>query len=117
MQHKVLLVRAFERIDILLVFARSKRRHDESLRLAAREQRRTMRARQNANFGTDRTNCLQITPVDATLRVKDGEAHHIAFEVFEQGFDELFTSFFVRELGDGALTDFTYALAAGGLFG
>ena len=51
-QHEVLLVGAFERVDELLVFAGAERGDDERLRFAAGEQRRAVRARQNADFGT-----------------------------------------------------------------
>ena len=50
-QHEVLAVLAFERVDDLLVLAGAERGDDERLGLAAGEQRRAMGARQDADLG------------------------------------------------------------------
>ncbi len=83
MQQEALFLRAFEAVDVLLVFARAERRDDQRLRLAAREERRAVRARQDVNFGKDRTNRLQVAAVDAQLRLQDVAAHDVHFERLE----------------------------------
>ena len=61
-QHEVLLVGTFERVDELFVFARAQRCHDKRLRLAAGEQRGAMRARQHADFGAMGRTVLRSRP-------------------------------------------------------
>ena len=51
-QHEMLAVLAFERVDDLLVLAGAERGDDERLGLAAGEQRRAVRARQHADLGS-----------------------------------------------------------------
>ena len=84
MQKEALLLRAFEAVDILLVLAGAERRDHERLRLAAREQRRAVRARQDVDFRKDRTNCLQIAAIDAPLRLQDVAAHDVHLERLER---------------------------------
>ncbi len=84
MQHEVLLVGALERVDELLVFAGAERRDDERLRLAAREQRAAMGARQHADLALDGPDGLEIASVDAPAGVDHRVAHDAAFERLEQ---------------------------------
>ena len=83
MEQEALLVGALERIDILLVFARAERGHDERLRLAAREQRRAMRARQNADLGDDRAHGLDVAAVDADAGVENVPADDLGLQLLE----------------------------------
>src|SRR4029077_3467788 len=53
-QHEGLFVGALKRVDILLILAGAERRHHQSLRLAAGEQRAAVRAWQDADFADDR---------------------------------------------------------------
>ena len=82
-QQKRLLVGALQRIDELLVLAGAERRHHQGLRLAAREQRRTVRARQHADLAHDRPDGLHVAAVDARAGVEDVPAHDLAFELLE----------------------------------
>src|SRR6185369_3887392 len=64
-QQERLFVRSLQGVDELLVFGSTERRDDQRLGLTAREQRRAMGARQNANFRHDRTDGLVVTAIDA----------------------------------------------------
>ena len=55
-QHERLFALAFDRVDDLRIAARAQRRDDNRLGLATREQRRTVRTRQNADLHVDRPN-------------------------------------------------------------
>ena len=70
-QHEVFAILALERVDDLLVLAGAQRGHDESLGLAAGEQRRAVGARQHAHFGHDRAHRLGVAAVDALAGVED----------------------------------------------
>src|SRR6185312_6879269 len=83
-QHEGLLAGAFEAVDKLFVFRRAERANHQRLRFAAREQRRTVRARQDADFGDDRANRDEIAAVDARLGVEHRVAHDLGFEVVEE---------------------------------
>jgi hypothetical protein len=65
---------------ILLVLAGAERRDAEGLRLTAGEQRRTMGARQNADFGDDRADRLRVAAVDARAGVEDVPANDLRLE-------------------------------------
>ena len=82
-QQKRLLVGALQRIDELLVLTGAERRHHQSLRLAAREQRRTVRARQHADLAHDRPDRLHVAAVDARAGVEDVPAYDLAFKLLE----------------------------------
>ena len=88
MEQEALLVGALQRIDILLVFARSESRHDKGLGLAAGEERRAMRARQHADFGDDRAHGLHVAAVDAHAGVENVPAHDLGLQRLE-GFADL----------------------------
>ena len=84
MQHEVLAVLALQRVDHLLVLPGAERRHAQSLRLAAGEQRAAMGARQDADLGDDRTHRLGVAPVDAHAGVENRVADDVGLEVLEQ---------------------------------
>ena len=84
MEQEPLLVGAVERIDVLLVLARAQGRHHQRLRLAAREQRRAVRARQDADLRQDRPDGGQVTPVDAAAVVEDVPTHDLRLRVVER---------------------------------
>ena len=83
MQHEVLAVLAFERVDDLLVLAGAQRGDAERLRLAAGEQRGAMGARQDAHFGDDLADGLGVAAVDAQAGVQDGVADDVRLQVLE----------------------------------
>ena len=83
MQHEVLAVLALERIDDLLVLPGAERGDAQRLRLAAREQRGAVRARQNANLGDDRPHCPGVAAVDAHAGVEDAVADDVRLQVME----------------------------------
>ncbi len=64
-QQEGFLVGALQRIDELLILAGAERGDDDRLGLAAGEQRRTMRARQEACLNNDRPHGDEIAAVDA----------------------------------------------------
>ena len=85
MQQEAFFAGAFQRVDELLVVAGAQGRHDQRLRLAAREQRRAVGARQHMHFRSDRTHSLQITPIDAAARADDVTPHDVGFQALEHG--------------------------------
>ncbi len=98
MEQEALLVGAVQRVDILLVLARAERGNDEGLSFAAREQRRAMRARQDADLRKDRTHGRQVAPVDAALVVENVPTHDLRLGVVKR-----FRDVIRRKLGLGAL--------------
>ena len=88
MEQEALLIGALERVDVLLVLARAECGHDQRLRLAAREQRRAVRARQHAGLGDDRPHGLHVAPVDAQAVVENVPAHDLGLQIVE-GFVDL----------------------------
>ena len=84
MQHEGLLAGAFQAVDELLVFGGAEGGDDQRLRFAAGEQRRAMGARQDADFGHDRTHRGEVAAVDALLGVEHRVAHDIGFDVMDQ---------------------------------
>src|SRR5215217_7716344 len=79
-QQEVLLLGAFEAIDILLVFAGAEGGNDQRLGFAAGEQRRTVGTGQNANFGNDRADGREVTAVDAQTGVEHVPAHNLGLQ-------------------------------------
>ena len=57
---------------------------DERLRLAAREQRRAVRARQHAGVDRDRADFVRLAAVDAVARVEHLRAQLVVLDVAEQ---------------------------------
>src|SRR5689334_24684297 len=82
-QHEGLLAGAFETVDELFVFRRAQGADHQRLRLAAREQRGAMGARQYPDFGHDRADRDEVASVDALLGVEHRIAHDFGFEVME----------------------------------
>ena len=83
-QHEVLAVLAFERVDDLLVLPGAERRDAQRLRLAAGEQGGAVRARQHAHLGDDRAHGAGVAPVDAQPGVQDGVADDVGFQLLER---------------------------------
>ena len=83
MQQEVLLLRALEAVDKLLVIAGAKGGNDQSLGFAAGEQRRTMGAGQNANLGNDRTDGLEVTAIDTGAGVENVPADDLGLQVVD----------------------------------
>ncbi len=92
-EQEALLVGAFERVNVLLVLAGAEGRNDQRLRLAARKQRRAMRARQNADLREDRTHGLHVAPVDADAAVENVPAHDLGLQIVESFADLLLGEF------------------------
>ncbi len=86
-EHERLAAFAFERVDDLRVATGAERRDHEGLRLATREQRRTVRTRQHADLHGDRTNGLVIAAVDARLAVQHALTDDVALELEERVVD------------------------------
>src|SRR5438128_4114959 len=81
MQHETLERLPFEVFD-LLRFLRSAERHgDESLRLAASEDRRAVRPRQNADLNVDRTDLGERASVEALAFAGDDVAKDALFHL------------------------------------
>src|SRR6185369_4821161 len=89
MQHEGLATLTFQRVDDLSIAARAQRHGDQRLRLAAREQCGTMRARQRAGLHDDGTHGLEIAAVDARLAIQDALAHDLALEIVDLRADVL----------------------------
>ena len=87
-EQEALLVGAVERVDVLLVLAGAERRNDERLRLAAREQGRAVRAREDSDLRQNRPDGRQVAAVDAAPVVENVPAHHLRL-----GFVERFGDF------------------------
>src|SRR5207253_2673542 len=88
-QHELLVGLADERVDLLLVGRGPERRHDERLRLAAREERRAMRARQDLDLAGDRPDVGEPAPVEPPSLVDDRLAHDLLLQPIEQPRDHL----------------------------
>ena len=86
-QQELLLVGSRQRVDVLLVLAGAERGHHHRLGLAAGEQRRTVGARQYADFGDDLAHGLEVAAVDALAGIEDVPAHDLGFEFLEHAGD------------------------------
>ena len=64
-------------------FAGAERRGDERLRLAAREERRAVRARQHAGVDRDRADFVRLAAVDAESGVEHLRAQLVVLDVAE----------------------------------
>src|SRR5688572_5940840 len=83
-QDKLFLVLASRiGIELLRVFARAKRCQAHRLRLAAAEQRRTMRARQYPNLALDRPDLVETASVQALVLAHDQTAHGFLLHVIK----------------------------------
>ncbi len=97
-EQKTLLVGAIERVDVLLILTRPERRDDERLGLAAGEQGRAVRTRQNPDLRQDWADSGQVAAIDATFVVEDVPADHLRLGIMES-----FGDFGGREPGLAAL--------------
>ncbi len=79
-QHERLFALARQRVDQLRVAAGAERRGDERLRLAAREERRAVGARQHAGLHGDLAHRIHVAAVDARLAGKDAATHEVVLE-------------------------------------
>ena len=79
----MLAILALERVDDLLVLAGAERGDAQRLGLAAREQGRAMRARQQSDLAIDRPHRLGVAAVDAPAGLQDVGANDVAFEILE----------------------------------
>ncbi len=86
-QEERLLVGPGEGVDILLVLAGAERGDDQRLRLAAREQRRAVGARQHADLRPDRTHRLDVAAVNALAGIENVPAHDLGLDLLEDGGD------------------------------
>ncbi len=86
-QQEGFLVTALQGVDPLLVLAGAERGHHQRLGFAAGEQRRSMGARQQADFGHDVTHGLEIAAVDALAGVQNVPAHDLGFQFLEHAAD------------------------------
>src|SRR5207253_8970015 len=73
----------FKVVYELLVIFRAERRGNDGLRLAAREKRRAVNARQPADFACDRTNLREAATVGSTTLVQDVVAEDSLLKVIE----------------------------------
>src|SRR5690349_6049667 len=81
-QERVLRL-AFRRVDDLRVARGTECDDDQRLRLAAREQRRAVRARQHADAHSDRADAVERAAVDALFGVEYAVAQGAVFEFTE----------------------------------
>src|SRR5690606_36934195 len=88
MEQEALLVHAGQAVDILLVLAGTERRNDDRLGFTAREEGRTVGARQDADFRHDSANGLEIAAVDTALGVENVPADDLRLQVLEDGADD-----------------------------
>ena len=110
MEHEALVGEALQPVDHLLGFLGAERRGHDRLRLAAGEQGRAVRARQEADHRLDRADGLGVAAVDAAAFLEDGRADDVGFEALHRlGGDELLLRL---RIGEGVLR-----LVAGGVEG
>jgi hypothetical protein len=85
-QHERLrrLAALLDRVEALHVVRRTERHRDERLRLSAREQRRSVRARQEARVDRDRAHLVRLAPIDTPLRREDLSAQLVILDVTKQ---------------------------------
>ncbi len=83
-QHEMLIAEPCQPIDHLLGILGAQRRGRDGLRLAAGEQRRTMRAGQEMDLGFDRADLRRGAPVDASAIAQDRAAHDFGLQLLDQ---------------------------------
>ena len=116
MHHEAIAVLALQRVDDLLVARGAERRGHQRLGLAAREQRRAVRARQQAGAYRDRAHGARIAAVDARLAVQDLAAHDLRFQREADFLDRVGVRAAFRadpDFGEYALPDVVDRLGAG----
>ena len=89
MQHETLAREQAEIVDDLLVLGGAERRDGQRLGLAAREERRTVGARQQADLAGDRADLVELAAVDATALLGDHPAGFALLEIAEDRADLL----------------------------
>ncbi len=99
-QQERLFIRSLQRIDELFVFGGTQRDDHQSLGLAASEQCRAVRARQQADFGDDLPDRLDIAAVDTLAGVEDVPAHDLGFKVLEYAGNRLLVVFRLGAFGE-----------------
>ena len=92
-QHEGPVVLALQRVDPLLVLAGAQGDDGEGLRLPSREQRRAVRARQDAHLARDRPDVRRAAPVGPLAALQDHLADFGVFEVVEH---QLHVAFAIR---------------------
>ena len=110
MQHERLrrFLRHVDRVDALLVPRRAQRHRHQRLRLATREQRGAVRARQPPHLTGDRPHGVEIAAVHALARRQHPVAHRLVFDLLDDRHDlpqlvgELLGQLFDDRLFDGA---------------
>ena len=93
MQHEVPVVFALQGVDLLLIIAGAQRDDRERLCFPSREQRRAVRARQDAHFARDRPDVRGPAPVGSLAVLQD---HLTDFGVLEVMKHELHVAFAIR---------------------
>ena len=83
-QHEIRVGEALQPVDHLLGFLGAERGRHDRLRLAAGEQSRAMRARQEVDHRFDRTHGLRVAPVDAAAFLEDRGADDLALELLAE---------------------------------
>ena len=83
MQHERLAVFARQSVNNLFVLIRSQRGDNQRLCFTAGEQSGTVRARQNADFGRNRTDRFRIAAVNAHACFQNRVAHRMIFHFVE----------------------------------
>ena len=83
MEHEALPLLSLEALDFLRVFSRAERAGDERLRLAAREHGGAVRPRQDAGFGPDRPDLVELAAVEAQAALEHFVAQHLFLEILE----------------------------------
>src|SRR3546814_10363084 len=78
-----LVGQASKAVNHLLGVLGAERRGADRLRFATREQRRTMRARQEADDRLNRANLLRIAPIDALTILQNGGANDFGLQLLD----------------------------------
>ena len=88
MQHEVLAVIAFERIDDLLVLAGAEGGDHHRLGLAAGEHGTAVNAGEKTSLRNDRSHRLGVAAIDALAGVEDGVPDDVLFQLLELASDQ-----------------------------
>ncbi len=88
-EHEALPPLARQRVDLLFVARGAQRGRHGRLRLAALEERRAVRPREDAHLAHDGTDRLHVAPVDALPLGEDVLADDVVLALLELLFDEL----------------------------
>src|SRR3546814_2267761 len=83
MQHEVRIAQPFEPVDHLLGILGAQRGGADRLRFTAREQRRSVRARKQADHRLDRADLIDLAAVDAGAVLEDGAANDLGLKLLD----------------------------------